>query len=64
MPTPQAYAELWDEYQELKRVAFNYLTSTSQMDGDREALWDLVGDYEPTEAEQGLIPIPDGYAEG
>lgn len=23
----------------------------------------LVGCYEPTEIEQGLIPIPDGYAE-
>lgn len=23
----------------------------------------LLDDYEPTEAQQGLVPIPDGYAE-
>jgi len=27
-------------------------------------LFTIVDNYEPSEAEQGLIPIPEGYAEG
>lgn len=65
MPTPNAYYRLLDEHEELKRAAFRFLMSTYQpaIDEYRKELWELVRDYEPTEAEQGLIPIPDGYAE-
>jgi len=27
------------------------------------ALFDVIDNYEPSESEQGLIPIPDGYNE-
>ena len=65
MPTPQAYQELLEEYQELKRAAFKYLNAhyDPARRAAREELWELAGDYEPTEEEQGLIPIPAAYAE-
>lgn len=63
MPTPQAFDQLWTEHQELRRAVFEYLTATTDVDDAREALWELVGDYEPSETQQGLIPIPDAYAE-
>ena len=29
----------------------------------QQAIEDFIANYEPSEAEQGLIPIPEGYAE-
>jgi hypothetical protein len=65
MPTPQAYDRLYAEYNELLRAAFRFCMATDPqaISEAREDLWDLCGNYEPTESEQGLIPIPDGYAE-
>lgn len=62
MPTPQAYNRLLEEHNELKRAVVRYLNTPTYM-RDEDELWELAGDYEPTEAEQGLIPIPEGYAE-
>ena len=62
MPTPRLYSRLWDEHQALKRAVVRYLGTPSHM-REEDELWELAGDYEPTEEEQGLIPIPEGYAE-
>ena len=38
--------------------------SLAYMHPDRvRALFKVIDEYEPGEAEQGLVPIPDGYAE-
>lgn len=65
MPTPVSFAELWKEHQALKRAAFHVLNATGAQETReaREELWELAGDYEPTETEQGLVPIPNEYAE-
>lgn len=64
MPTPQAYHQLWQEHQELMRAVVRYLSAPPEVRKiDEDDLWYLVSDYEPTESEQGLIPIPEGYAE-
>lgn len=62
MPTPQAYHKLWAEHTEFKRCVLRYLSTPAGW-RDESDLWEWVADYEPTEEEQGLIPIPDGYAE-
>jgi hypothetical protein len=62
MSTPQAFNELWNEHQELKRAVARFLSAPKEA-RDESELWELAGDYEPTEIEQGLIPIPEGYAE-
>lgn len=62
MPTPQAYNRLFNEHNALKRAVFRYLGTPANM-REEDELWELAGDYEPTEEEQGLIPIPEGYAE-
>ena len=38
--------------------------ATSQLAQEiQEVIEDFINNYEPSESEQGLIPIPDGYAE-
>lgn len=57
--------ETQTEYRELVRAVYRYvnLPSWARTDAERADLADLVADYEPSETDQGLIPIPKGYAE-
>ena len=50
------------ELNDLKRAVVRYLSIPDGYRDDAD-LRELVEDYEPTEEEQGLIPIPKGYAE-
>jgi hypothetical protein len=64
MPTPQAYNRLYAEHRALRRAVAKFLAAPEWDRKNYEAeLWDLAGDYEPSEIEQGLIPIPEKYAE-
>lgn len=51
MPTPRAYDKLWNEYQALRRAVARYLSAPPHLREDDE-LWELAGDYEPSEIER------------
>jgi hypothetical protein len=50
------------DHRALQRAVVRYLLTPASLRDDAE-LWELVEDYEPSEVEQGLIPIPGKYAE-
>lgn len=57
-------AEASEELRELQKAVANYLAAPNMARPEYEkTLEELVASYEPTDSEQGLVPIPDGYAE-
>lgn len=63
----ELYEKIYNEVSpHLKEEDAEYLADTlAFMHPDRvKALFSLIDNYEPSEADQGLVPIPAGYREG
>lgn len=56
-------AEIVEEYNTLRREVTIYLDAPAWLRKKLEEPLRELADYEPSEAEQGLIPIPEGYNE-
>ena len=54
--------QLQSDHRDLMRAAFN-LCMTTPRPNDWNDLWALCKGYDPTEVEQGLVPIPVEYNE-